>query len=1094
MTSDPSVSEIPHEHATPISCIATHDVETLPADASLREATSIMAARKISSILVVEPGCHPLGIVTEQNILHAMRIGRTFDTTINEVMSSPVVTVLDKTSCEEAYLLCLSEGIRHLALHDDDGNLSGVVSETDFRQHVNLTTLAGRRHVAAVMTRSVLSLPPGANLQQAVELMEDHHNNCVVVAENDYPIGIVTERDLVRLFSEQDGGVDSCLGEVMTCPVRTVPSETTVTEAAELMLETGMRHLVVVDSSGILVGLVGEHDLTQIMMLGSLDVQLESERAFLRALIDTIPDLVWLKDANGVYLACNPRFERLYGAKEEDIVGKTDYDFVDTEQADFFRENDRKALDKGGPRVNEEWLTFADGHKELTETIRTPMRDVQGRLIGVLGIGRDITQVRQDQKALRESEERVRLAAHVFTDTQEGIVITDPDARIVEVNSSFSRITGYQREDVLGENPSMLKSGHQDSAFYQAMWQTIKRDGHWSGEVWNRRKDGQVYAEHLAISTVHDDAGEVTHYVGVFADITPQKEHEKQLERIAHYDALTSVPNRVLLSERMEWAIEQTKRDDTSMAVCYLDLDGFKPINDQFGHETGDNLLVEISKRIKNCLRANDTIARIGGDEFVLLLLGIKRMEECETALRRLLDAIAIPWPIGDMQITLSASIGATLFPNDDVDADTLLRHADQAMYKAKEAGRNCYYMFDAEYDRQVKAHKEQQDRIREALDVGEFTLHYQPKVNMVNGELLGVEALIRWQHPQDGLLLPAEFLSYIHSSDLEVALGEWVIESALRQLEDWQDQGAKLSVSINIGAEHLLQEDFAERLAVILLHHPTIDPNRLELEILESTAIVDITQASKTLIACRKLGVRFALDDFGTGYSSLTYFRQLPVETLKIDQSFVMGMLEDPDDMGIVESVVQLTQAFNRTVVAEGAETHEHCAMLSRMHCQAAQGYGIARPMPPENLHDWMREWREQETWLQFADNPHPYQRAELVLEQAIGSHRAWVDRLVAYLEDIENVQEPVLDPNQCLFGMWYRHTGNFRYGHMQEFIEIDPIHHQVHELAKELCSLVRQGPSQKDVVQQRIPEMYALRDRLIAAMMGLIEAMKKR
>jgi len=1093
MASDPPVSETVHEHAIPISCIATCDVETLPVDASMREATAIMATRKISSILVTERDNHPLGIVTEQNILHAMRTGRALDTRLNEVMSSPIVTVLDKTSCEEAYLLCLSKGIRHLALHDDKGNLSGVVSETDFRQHVNLTALAGKRQVAAVMTRSVLSLPPEANLQKAVELMEDHHDNCVVVTENQYPVGIVTERDLVRLFSEQEEGVTSSLGEVMTCPVRTVPSDATVTEAAELMLETGMRHLVVIDSSGNLAGLASEHDLTQIMMLGSIDVQLESERAFLRALIDTIPDLVWLKDPDGVYLACNPRFETMYGAKEEDIVGKTDYDFVDAEMADFFRENDCKALNKGGPRINEEWLTFVeDGHKELTETIKTPMRDAQGRLIGVLGIGRDITQVRQDQKALRESEERVRLAAHVFTDTQEGIVITDPEARIVEVNASFSRITGYEREEVLGENPSLLKSGHQDRAFYQDMWQSIKSNGHWSGEVWNRRKDGQVYAEHLAISTVYDDAGEVSHYVGVFADITPQKEHEKQLERIAHYDALTSVPNRVLLSERMGWAIEQTKRDSSSMAVCYLDLDGFKPINDQFGHESGDHLLVEISRRIKNCLRGNDTIARIGGDEFVLLLLGIKRVEECETALRRLLEAISRPWPIGDMQITLSASIGATLFPNDDVDADTLLRHADQAMYMAKEAGRNCYHMFDAEHDRQVKAHKEQQERLREALEVGEFRLHYQPKVNMINGELLGVEALIRWQHPQDGLLLPAEFLSYIQSSDLEVALGEWVIESALKQLEVWQEQGAEIAVSVNIGAEHLLQENFAERLEVILQHHPTIDPNRLELEILESTAIVDIHQASKTLLACRKLGVRFALDDFGTGYSSLTYFRQLPVETLKIDQSFVMGMLEDPDDMGIVESVVQLTQAFNRTVVAEGAETHEHCAMLSRMRCHAAQGYGIARPMPPEQLGGWIREWVEQETWLQFADNPHPLQCAELVLEQAIGSHRAWIDNLVAYLQDIDNVNEPVLDPNQCLFGMWYRHTGCFRYGHMQEFVDIDPIHEQAHELAQELCSLVRRGPSQKQEVQQRLSELYVLRDRLFAAMLVLIEAMK--
>jgi len=1093
MTFDSSLNTIPHEHVTPISRIATNEVVTLPIDASLREVTAIMATLSISSILVTDEEQHPLGIVTEQNVLHSMRVGRVPETRLDEVMSAPIVSLPENTSCEEAYLLCLSKGIRHLALHDDKGNLSGVVSETDFRQHVNLTTLAGKRQVAAAMTRHILSLPPEANLQQAVELMEDHHDNCVVVTENQRPVGIVTERDLVRLYAEQDGGVVHTLDEVMTSPVRTVPSDTTVTEAAELMLDTGMRHLVVINSSDDLVGLVSEHDLTQIMMLGSLDVQLESERAFLRALIDTIPDLVWLKDPDGVYLACNSRFENLYGAKEEDIAGKTDYDFVDVELADFFRENDRKALNKGGPRVSEEWMTFAeDGHRELTETIKTPMRDAHGRLIGVLGIGRDITQLRHDQKTLKESEERERLAAHVFTDTQEGIVITNPEARIVEVNASFSRITGYDREEVLGENPSILQSGHQDHAFYREMWQTIKHKGHWSGEVWNRRKDGQVYAEHLAVSTVYDGKGEISHFVGVFADITPQKEHEKQLERIAHYDALTSVPNRVLLSERMEWAIAQTERDGSSMAVCYLDLDGFKPINDQFGHEAGDHLLIEVSRRIKNCLRGNDTIARIGGDEFVLLLLGIKRIEECEQALHRLLDAISRPWKVGEQHVNLSASIGATLFPADDADADTLLRHADQAMYKAKDAGRNCYHMFDAEHDRQVKAHKEQQQRLRKALEDDEFELHYQPKVNMTNGSVLGVEALIRWRHPEDGLLLPASFLTYIQNSGLEVALGEWVIHSALTQLEDWQEQGAEIAVSVNIGAEHLLQENFADRLETILQHHATIAPSRLELEILESTAITDMHQASKTLIACRKLGVRFALDDFGTGYSSLTYFRQLPVETLKIDRSFVMGMLEDPNDMGIVESVVQLAHAFNRSVVAEGAETYEHCVMLSHMRCQAAQGYGIARPMLPEQLPGWIQKWTAQETWLRFADDLPSIQRAELVLEQAIGSHSVWVDSLVTYLQDINSANEPVMDHYQCLFGMWYHHTGSFRYGHMQEFADIGPIHEQIHELAQELCALARSSSSQKNEVQQRMPELFALSDRIIAAMRALIEAMK--
>jgi len=578
-------------------------------------------------------------------------------------------------------------------------------------------------------------------------------------------------------------------------------------------------------------------------------------------------------------------------------------------------------------------------------------------------------QLNQQIEERKRTLAQLELAASVFSYAREGILITDNKGCIVEVNAMFTQITGYSREEALGQNPrTLLSSGRHDQAFFAARIRALQEDGHWVGEVWNRRKNGEIFVEMLTISVVRDAAGAVLNYVALFTDITPLKKHQDELEHIAHYDALTGMPNRVLLADRLQQAMLQSQRRNTALAVAYLDLDGFKPVNDQYGHEVGDQLLVTLSQRMRASLRESDTLARIGGDEFVVLLVDIGERRDCEQLLSRLLQAAATPVRLDGAILQLSASIGVTLYPQDNADADQLVRHADQAMYLAKQAGKNRFHLFDVAQNAAIQIQRESLQHIRVALDRQEFVLYYQPKVNMRTGAIIGAEALIRWQHPERGLLSPAAFLPVIEGQPISVEIGEWVIQTALAQIALWRDAGLDIGVSVNIGALQLQQPGFVARLGTLLAAHPTVPAQSLELEILETSALEDMAQISQVMHACQAIGVRFALDDFGTGYSSLTYLKRLPAELLKIDQSFVRDMLTDVDDLAIVKGVIGLASAFRRSVIAEGVETVAHGQTLLALGCDLAQGYGIARPMPAADLPGWARQWCPDASWTDAA------------------------------------------------------------------------------------------------------------------------------
>jgi diguanylate cyclase (GGDEF)-like protein/PAS domain S-box-containing protein len=572
----------------------------------------------------------------------------------------------------------------------------------------------------------------------------------------------------------------------------------------------------------------------------------------------------------------------------------------------------------------------------------------------------------QEVYSRKVAEEKLTLAASVFMFARESIVITDATGMILDTNDTFTHTTGYSREEAIGKNPRILQSGRQPPEFYTDMWNTLLKEGSWTGEIWNRHKNGEVYAEMKTISAVRNAQGTTTHYVALGNDITPLKEQQNQLERIAHYDILTNLPNRVLLSDRLSQAMLQCNRHEQLLAVVFLDLDGFKAINDSHGHDIGDQLLIVLSARMREALREDDSLARIGGDEFVAVLANLARVEDCEPVLERLLLATSEPVIIDNNVLNVSASIGVTLYPHDNVDADLLMRHADQAMYVAKDLGKNRYHLFDTAEDNAIQAQRDSLEDIRNAIDNHQFVLHYQPKVNMLTGSVVGVEALIRWQHPIRGLLNPIEFLPVIENNPMSIELGDWVIDRALTQISQWQTMGFNLNVStsVNIAAVQLQQPDFKDKLAILLAAHPDVNPCYLELEVLETSALDDIHDVSTIMNDCIALGVKFALDDFGTGYSSLTYLRRLPASLIKIDQSFVRDMLIDKDDLAIVEGVIALAKSFKRGVIAEGVETIEHGTALLHLGCELAQGYGIARPMPANDIPVWINNWKPDANW----------------------------------------------------------------------------------------------------------------------------------
>jgi len=562
----------------------------------------------------------------------------------------------------------------------------------------------------------------------------------------------------------------------------------------------------------------------------------------------------------------------------------------------------------------------------------------------VLVVIRDIT-------ARKNAEERLVFAAKVFENSIEGIVVTDTSGKILQVNKAFCEITGYGADEAIGKNPRILKSDKHPPSFYKEMWDKITGDGQWAGEIWNRRKTGEAYPEWLTISAVRNKQGKVTNFVSIFHDISENLQQQEALKHQAQHDALTGLPNRVLINDRLEVALAKMKRLGTKIALLYLDLDNFKNINDAFGHTAGDNLLIELSGRLANLMRTGDTIARQGGDEFLILLTDIEDINFVSLIAARLIESLKNPFYHGDIEYFATASIGVTIAPDDGTDAVTLVKNADIAMYRAKNLGKNSYQFFAPELDMQAHRRIALEMKLRKGIELGEFELHYQPLVHSINGKIVGAEALVRWRN-EGNLISPGEFIPLAEDSGLILPLGEWVLKAAARQAKIWQEAGHSLSISVNISSRQFAGQDLVTLLQSVL-EETGLEPSRLYFEVTESMIMGDLTKAQRIMGALQQLGIKFYLDDFGTGYSSLAYLRKLPIDGLKIDRSFIKDIVAEPDSQVIAEVIVSLAKALNLSIVAEGVETNEQLHALRVMSDMLIQGYLASRPLPAEQFEE---------------------------------------------------------------------------------------------------------------------------------------------
>lgn len=693
--------------------------------------------------------------------------------------------------------------------------------------------------------------------------------------------------------------------------------------------------------------------------------------------------------------------------------------------------------------------------------------------------------------ALQAEKERAQVTLASIGDA---VITTGLDSRVESLNGVAQQLTGWSVDAAQGMPLEAVfkildETTRQPARDFIASASSGKTSTLLANMILLNR-EGKEYAIECSVAPIRNPESAHFGSVLVFRDVSEKRQFVSQITWQASHDALTKLPNRALLADRFKQAIAGAQRHQQLLAVCLLDLDAFKPINDNYGHELGDQLLIELAVRLSGALRGEDTLARLGGDEFVLLLSGLNDTDEIGLAMQRILAKVSEPYLLDGKTVQVSASIGVAVYPQDDADPDTLLRHADQAMYQAKQAGRNRYHQFDVKQDHQAQSQQHHLNRIRRALVQGELRLYYQPKVNMRSGQVVGMEALLRWHHPERGVVGPLDFLPLVEHTDLIVDIGEWVMHEALRQMALWAEVGAHWVVSVNIAARHCGRPDFLARLKDILAEHPTVSPHLLELEILESAALGDIIYVRNLITACRALGVTFALDDFGTGYSSLTYLKRLPVDVLKIDQTFVRDMLDDPEDLALVKAVISLAAVFNRSVIAEGVETAEHGVLLMQLGCDFAQGYGIARPMPAADVAAWWQQYRPAPEWAEWADTRLDTNDFPLLVAQY--DHQKWVKQVLDSSDGpCELSLSQLHDPHCCRFGLWYAGHGKTHYSHLPEFSVLKALYFRVHDIGPEIVRLNRVGQFAASKALQ--PSLLLAHDALLLQLRNLQQAVAR-
>jgi diguanylate cyclase (GGDEF)-like protein/PAS domain S-box-containing protein len=673
-------------------------------------------------------------------------------------------------------------------------------------------------------------------------------------------------------------------------------------------------------------------------------LELRERESQLDTLFRTVPDLIWVKDLEGRHVRCNPQFERALGVAPDGAIGKTDYEFFSREVADMHRAGDRQAIESGEIQLEEHETPGPDGRVRWFEVLKAPLRDETGKTIGVVGVARDLSE-------RRKVDEQLRIAATAF-EAQEGIVILDADKRILRANQAFVEMTGHVADEVVGKTPQQVARDPRAGELLSEIADRVERDGFWRGELPAQRSSGETFPTWTTVATVRNAHGETTHYVVTMTDIAERKRAEKEIVNLAYYDRLTGLPNRRLLRDRLEQALAGSARSGRHGALLFIDLDNFKLINETRGHEVGDQLLVEVARRLEACLGAAGGAARVGGDEFVALVEDLSENRHEAAALAKktgetILAALNAPYALPGGVRHSSPSIGVAIFSGGGDTCEELLKQADIAMYEAKAAGRNALRFFDPDMQATLAVRAEAEAALRLAIRERRFVLHYQPQVDC-DGEWIGAEALLRWAHPERGLVAPAEFVPLAEETGLILPIGRWVLETACERLKAWASdrRSRDLHLSINVSARQFSQPDFVEQIATTL--RATGAPaERLVLELTESVVLDDVAGAADKMNALKALGVGIAVDDFGTGYSSLAYLTRLPLDQIKIDRSFVCNLPGSANDAAVAHTIITLAESLGLAVIAEGVETEAQRRFLERHGCPSFQGFLFGKPMP---------------------------------------------------------------------------------------------------------------------------------------------------
>ncbi|ATJ84655.1 EAL domain-containing protein [Halomonas beimenensis] len=817
--------------------------------------------------------------------------------------------------------------------------------------------------IERIMQTGLLSCGPATPLCEAAARMSARCCSSILIVQDGRTLGIWTEQDSLAIDFADPAMVRRPIAEVMSQPVARLPRHATVGEAAMRFAVERCRHFLVVDDADRPLGIVSQTDVALNQGLEPY-LRLREVHGAMRRSPLVLPGDLSLAEA--------ARRMRQRGG-DAAVVGGDGQELGILTERDLVRFVARHpgnvpvgelasrpllTIGANDPLIQARELLVGQGIRHLA------VLDEAGRVDGLLGFQdilagaeygylQDLREaLEQRDQALAKSRENLQLAERVIDASLEGIIITDPQTRIEFVNPAFTHMTGYSLEDVAGHTPAILSSGRHDAAFYRDMWQSLQESGFWRGEIWNRRKSGELYLELLTISAIHNEAGEVSHYAALFTDITHIRENEEQVRRLAYYDPLTRLPNRRLLDDRLSLAVRHAHRHGRRLAVLFLDLDHFKRVNDSLGHALGDELLVKLTGRLKQHLREDDTLARLGGDEFLVLLPDVQEIDEVTRVARRLIESVSAPFELGRHRFRVGCSLGISLYPDDGDDAEALVQRADAAMYRAKQEGRNTYRLFRAEMH--VKDHHDLalETALRNTAETGDgLAVHYQPLVDRDSGEVHGAEALLRWTSSEFGPVSPGDFIPLAERSGLILPLGRRLMHLVAGQLRDWRESGlSPPRVAINLSARQFWQSDLVAEVRQLYEDYD-LPPGQIGFELTESTLLDKHQQATDTLAALRELGCYIAIDDFGTGYSSLSYLHQLPVTTLKIDRSFVRDLGVSRSSGAILAAVTGLARELGLRVVAEGVETEAQLEALRDYHVTLIQGFLTGRPAPAEDF-----------------------------------------------------------------------------------------------------------------------------------------------